>query len=304
MFGAKPNVQHLRPFGCFALKFVDKVYRATKLSKRGTSTLMIGYATKTKGYRLLDVESELITEHRRQNVKFYEQTTVATENVKKLLNVVYRHRSRPNVDCSKLPFVSFPVSELPAARETSSEKKSSSEDAYSQPYRDIPNTEEMKEESLEEKKPIPMRKRHLPVELKEPRQSKRERRRSERLKDFVASIFTTSTSATAAMGLHVPLTWDEMMASPQCAQWLEATKDEFLPQLKNETWILVHRPKGAHILKNKWIWILKENEHRLIRFKARLVIVGCLQIWGLEFDDILLRLCVLRRYGLRCCTRD
>ncbi|OWZ01799.1 Integrase, catalytic core protein, partial [Phytophthora megakarya] len=46
----------------------------------------------------------------------------------------------------------------------------------------------------------------------------------------------------------------------------------------------LRRPKGAHILKNKWIWVLKENEHRLIRFKARLVVLGCLQIWGLEFD--------------------
>jgi hypothetical protein len=39
------------------------------------------------------------------------------------------------------------------------------------------------------------------------------------------------------------------------------------------------------VLKTKWIWVLKENEHRLVRFKARLVVLGCLQIWGLEFDD-------------------
>ncbi|OWY91360.1 polyprotein, partial [Phytophthora megakarya] len=127
----------------------------TKLSKRGAPTLMIGYATKTKGYRLLDLESGLITEHRRQNVKFYEQTTVATENVKKLLNEVYRLRRRPTVDCSKLPFVSLPVLEVPAARATSSEEESSSENAYSQLNRDTSNTEEMKKESLQENMPIP-----------------------------------------------------------------------------------------------------------------------------------------------------
>ncbi|OWY92254.1 polyprotein [Phytophthora megakarya] len=105
------------------------------------------------------------------------------------------------------------------------------------------------------------------------------------------------------MGLQVPLTWNEMKASPQCAQWLEATKEEFLAQLKNETWVLVRRPKGAHILKNKWIWVLKENEHRLIRFKARLVVLGCLQIWGLEFDATFAPV-VRFESGLCCCTRD
>ncbi|OWY99669.1 Gag-pol Polyprotein [Phytophthora megakarya] len=59
---------------------------------------------------------------------------------------------------AKLPFVSLPVSEIPAARATSSEKERSSEDAYSQLNRDTPNTEEMEEESLQEKKPIPKRK--------------------------------------------------------------------------------------------------------------------------------------------------
>ncbi|OWZ09751.1 Retrotransposon Tca5 Polyprotein [Phytophthora megakarya] len=67
-------------------------------------------------------------------------------------------------------------------------------------------------------------------------------------------------------------------------KWLEATKEEFLAQLKNDTWVLVPRPKRAHVLKNKWLWVLKDNGKRL-RFQARLVVLGCLQIWGLEFDD-------------------
>ncbi|OWZ07583.1 Retrotransposon Tca5 Polyprotein [Phytophthora megakarya] len=74
------------------------------------------------------------------------------------------------------------------------------------------------------------------------------------------------------------------MAPSQRAQWLEAIKEEFLAQVKNETWVLVPRPKRAHVLKNKWLWVLKENGKRL-RFKARLVVLGCLQIRGLEFDD-------------------
>ncbi|OWZ07584.1 Retrotransposon protein [Phytophthora megakarya] len=123
VFGTAPSVRHLLSFGCLALKFVDKVNRASKLSRRGAPTLMVGYASKTKGYRLLDLNTGTISEHRRQNVKFYEQTTVASEYVEKLLDMVYRLRRRPDLDSSKLPFVSLPVSEVPAANDDEASEK-------------------------------------------------------------------------------------------------------------------------------------------------------------------------------------
>ncbi|KAE8956905.1 hypothetical protein PF011_g31320 [Phytophthora fragariae] len=87
------------------------------------------------------------------------------------------------------------------------------------------------------------------------------------------------------MKIQVPKSWKEMMVSPRKKKWLEATKEEFLAQLVNGTWELVPRPKSAHILKNKWVWTLKENELRVLRFKARLVVLGCYQIWGIDFDE-------------------
>ncbi|KAE9067260.1 hypothetical protein PF007_g28142 [Phytophthora fragariae] len=87
------------------------------------------------------------------------------------------------------------------------------------------------------------------------------------------------------MKIQVPKSWKEMMASPRKKKWLEATKEEFLAQLENGTWELVPRPKNAHILKDKWVWTLKENELRVLRFKARLVVLGCYQIWGIDFDE-------------------
>ncbi|KAG3115705.1 hypothetical protein PI125_g5293 [Phytophthora idaei] len=98
---------------------------------------------------------------------------------------------------------------------------------------------EEKEESSDGNRSSHKRKRHLPVEAKNPRRSQRERKKPVRLKDFVASVFSSSTSSISAIGLQVPLTWDEMMASPQCAQWLEATKEVFLAQRRDGTWVLV-----------------------------------------------------------------
>ncbi|GMF29785.1 unnamed protein product [Phytophthora fragariaefolia] len=123
--------------------------------------------------------------------------------------------------------------------------------------------------------------------MKEPRRTQRKRKKPARFNDFVVSVFIASTSASSMLGYEVPLTWDETMASPQKEQWPQDTKEEFLAQLENETWIVVPRPKNAHILKHKWIWVLKENEHRLIRFMARLVVLRCLQIWKLDYDETL-----------------
>ncbi|KAF4132876.1 Integrase core domain [Phytophthora infestans] len=112
MFGSKPSVRHLRPFGCLAIRLVDKVYRKDKLTVKGTPSLMIGYAAQTKGYRLLDLTTGVISEHRHENVKFYEETTVDRWNVEKLLNEVYRMRRSPSVDSMKLPLVPLSVVEV------------------------------------------------------------------------------------------------------------------------------------------------------------------------------------------------
>ncbi|GMF29787.1 unnamed protein product [Phytophthora fragariaefolia] len=113
IFGTKPSVRHLRSFGCFAVKFADKVYRDNKLSRRGAPTLLLGYAVKAKGYRFLDLATGVICEHRAENVKFYEQTTVSKDYVDKLLNTVYRLRRRPDVDSTRLPVETLPVAEVP-----------------------------------------------------------------------------------------------------------------------------------------------------------------------------------------------
>ncbi|KAE9333010.1 hypothetical protein PR003_g14232 [Phytophthora rubi] len=294
VFGSKPSVRHLRPFGCLAMKFVDKVYRKSKLSMKGAPALMVGYATQTKGYRLLDMTTGVISEHRHENVKFYEETTVDRWYVEKLLNEVYRLRRRPSLDSSKLPLVQLPVVDVDESHAERGTGLRSTEEVEMSPAEANSDNQEQEasepvqtsesEESLEDKPPPP-RKRHLPVEVKSPRRSKRARKRSTRLKDFVASVLSSSASATATMKIQVPKSWKEMMASAQRSKWLEATKEEFLAQQENETWILVPRPKNAHILKCRWLWTLKENDLRMLRFKARLVVLGCFEIWGIDFDE-------------------
>ena len=55
---------------------------------------------------------------------------------------------------------------------------------------------------------------------------------------------------------------------------------------KNKTYDLVELPKGKKVLKNKWVFKLKKNGHKLVKYKARLVVKGFSQKQWIDFDVI------------------
>ena len=55
---------------------------------------------------------------------------------------------------------------------------------------------------------------------------------------------------------------------------------------KNKTYDLVELPKGKKVLKNKWVFKLKKDGDKLVKYKTRLVIKGFSQKQGINFDEI------------------
>ena len=55
---------------------------------------------------------------------------------------------------------------------------------------------------------------------------------------------------------------------------------------KNETYDLVKPPKGKKVLKNRWLFKNKKVDNKLVKRKARLVVKGCHQKKGIDFDEI------------------
>ena len=69
-YGRKPNLSHLRMFGCMALAYIPDSNRKGKLSKKAEKLRFIRYSLQTKGYRLIDENtSKVIT---RRDVIFNE----------------------------------------------------------------------------------------------------------------------------------------------------------------------------------------------------------------------------------------
>ena len=52
-YGRKPDLSHLRVFGCMAYAYIPDVNRKGKLSKKAEKLRFIGYSLQTKGYRLI-----------------------------------------------------------------------------------------------------------------------------------------------------------------------------------------------------------------------------------------------------------
>ena len=103
LLGKTPAVRHLRPWGCVAMMFLDRKYRKGKLSVRAVPTLMMGCASSTKGYRLLNLFTGSVVEARGENVKFYEGHTVSGRYTAALLEEKYDRGRSPEIPDS-LPF--------------------------------------------------------------------------------------------------------------------------------------------------------------------------------------------------------
>lgn len=77
-WGIKPNLNHLRVFGCRAIA-INKIMRRRKLDARGRVCRLVGYSSHYKGYRLLDTVTRKIFVSR--TVKFLDEEAVVDGKV-------------------------------------------------------------------------------------------------------------------------------------------------------------------------------------------------------------------------------
>ena len=70
LFGQKPDVSNLRVFGCIAFKHIPDAERS-KLDRKSSKCVFVGYPGGTKGYKLFDLEKKSFV--RSRNIIFQER---------------------------------------------------------------------------------------------------------------------------------------------------------------------------------------------------------------------------------------
>ena len=83
-----------------------------------------------------------------------------------------------------------------------------------------------------------------------------------------------------------PKSFQEIQSHKDKQSWLKAMHEEMNSLNNNKTYDLVELPKVKKVLRNKWIFKLKKDGDKLVKYKARLEVKGFSKKQGIDFDEI------------------
>ena len=262
--GSVPEVSHFKIFGCKAFAHVPKLKRR-KLDAVSRPGVFIGYEANSKAYRILDPDGKTVRVAR--DVTFHEgvfpyntPTPPAHMNDEPLCIVDIK------LEPDEEP-VSAPSGTSPAAPTTPTDEADSEDEDLPPLHMDTDSDEED-----EDIAPLPTQDAPPP-------------RRSSRLRQAPSEWWASSAAVVELQ--PEPVSVKEALAGPEAQQWKLAMDEEYAALLHNKTWEVEDRPPGTNVLPVKWIFKRKRDAAGNIeRYKARLVVVGCRQREGLDYNEI------------------
>lgn len=264
--GRKPNISHMRIFGCEAMVHVPKEKRQ-KWDPKSRQMLFLGYCDDTKGYRLWDPVSRKMVKSR--DVTFLEK------HDNKSATFDFTDQSAGNNSENSTP-PKHSLSDDSSARDKSSEANNDS--VYNLESPETSSQYDTDQEELDETyvpyKPVTLSKEECRNITLRPRRNKPPS------DDYHTSYFCYSS-------LNDPQSVEEALTSPQGHKWRMAMDEELSALSDNNTWTLVKPPPKKKIIPCKWIFKAKtDQDGKVVRYKARLVIKGYKQKKGIDYGEV------------------
>ena len=266
------SYSHLKVFGCKAFMHVPKEQRS-KLDDKTTLGIFIGDGDEEFSYRLWDSEKQKIV--RSRDVMFHEHETI--KDMEK------------NVSGAKLTYEG--VVDLTPEQNLLERATNEVEMSKSKPGTELEEPVIEEEESGDDSDMggVDLGKKIPPLE-EEPqlRWTTRERQPSTRYpsSEYILIVDDGEPESFQAVQSH---------KEKDC--WIKAMREEMNSLWKNDTYELIELPKGRKALKNKWLFKLKNDDEKLLKYKARLVVKGFDQKQGIDFDEIfssIIKMCSIR----------
>jgi hypothetical protein len=306
-----PNYTLLKTFGCACYPLL-RPYVSHKLSFRSTKCVFIGYSSTQKGYRCLDLNTNRVYTSR--HVIFDELQFPAHEGPAPKAPAV---TDSPGVAISIPPGIShLPPTVSPLSTDVVSPISTNSSPASPAHLEVVSPSSPLLLDSdpASPSSPTPGSSSNIPLSspptaeptpdvLSQPaaalmptvssepppsRMLTRSQTNSLQPKTFPDYKLYSSTrypllALTSVTLPAEPRTYHQAAQNP-C--WLDAMKAEFSALVSNHTWTLVPRPTNQKVVRNKWVFKLKQRADGTIdRYKARLVAKGFDQEAGVDFHE-------------------
>lgn len=244
----KPNLSHIRTFGCNAYMHVPDALRK-KWDPKSRKKILVGYEKDSDNYRLLDLHTKRITISR--NVVFDENIVDKTEDKGTWISIDHDIEKSENEEIR-----------YDANADNSSSNSDNFVDAINQSLDEATNELET-QHSDEQTRPG---RYHL--------RTRESLRAPERYTAYAASC-------------DVPITYEEAVNGENSISWKNAIEKELKAHEDNKTWEIVPLPENRKPIGHKWVFKIKDSSNvNKIRYKARLCAQGFSQQAGIDYDEI------------------
>lgn len=303
--GKEPEYQHIHPFGCLVYVTVPRERRVKVLSQhRAWKGIFIGYTRTSKQYRVWNLQKRVMTIQR--DARVYE--TVFPARI--AYNEYFPYWKRPHDDTVTLEGDEVAQQALTAAEDTEVaiaidlEARSLDEDLPTDggeqeppswslqipkdPNFDPNDYQRMEEVSHEPELHDESNAEGQPEQQTQPElSSKRRTRRAHARLARAATAYEQSHEHEVGPPVE-PQTLAQALALPDRAEWLKAVELE-LSSLKSNTTFMevpVHNfPTGKRKMGARWVFKHKRDADGNMTYKARLVIKGYEQRWGIHYTE-------------------
>lgn len=306
--GRRPNISHLKVFGCRCYIHDNGKSQLGKFDPRSEEGVFVGYAMDSKAYKVYNKRTRKVEES--IHVVFDEES-MAENPIKERepedsgndIFVLNRANQIINEVAEGDEPQNGPEVHEPQNGPEAVEPADTDSDSANEGPQQNPN--EVQHNELEDQ--LPNEGQHPDVENDQVehdddqpsvgdevqqdlgpvvplRRSTRIKRPNTQLEDFIVGAAVEGEQTLKAfVSLVEPSKVQEALKDPE---WVQAMHEELHQFEKNKVWRLVPRPKNRKIIGTRWVFKNKRDENgAIVRNKARLVVKGYNQQEGIDFEE-------------------
>ena len=256
--GKKPDVRHLREFGC-DVWVLDESNNRSKLDPKSKKMIFVGFMDGSKAIRYYDAKMRSIKVSR--NVAFNENEEPRELEIVEVPGVQVEREIIRDSPTQQPVILQKPGVEL----------------SKTEP-RELRRTEFIDYSKLNNPSTRQPSTRRVPIPTEIAKQNDQT--------NLAEELFLGTTFLTTGTEEVLPQSYEEAINGPEGDQWKEAMDAE-IGQLKEMgTWQVTELPEGRKAIGCRWVFMKKRDENgTIIKFKARLVAQGFSQKPGTDYSD-------------------